>query len=215
MSEANKKRLQRFYAKYNPSKLDAVDKTLRSFEGKEDSLFSALVEKYGPEPVEEEVAKVEPKSEESVPAPAPTEQAPPPHAAEEGKAATAGEHDVSAPASSVDGEPRPVEMRLTRFFCKHFPTKVHAVPKLLEAFKGRETLLFQVLEENLGSEPSPNEIVPAYETYMRLDRFYSKYCPAKRPLITRILVTFAGMEGDLFEALVEKYGPEPLNLILS
>lgn len=45
-----KDRLRRFYTVYNPSKLDAIDTILESFDGDEESLFRELVDRYGPEP---------------------------------------------------------------------------------------------------------------------------------------------------------------------
>ena len=49
-------RLTRFYQKYVPDKLSQVDAVLRKYEGVEEDLFSALVEKYGPEPATDDAA---------------------------------------------------------------------------------------------------------------------------------------------------------------
>lgn len=43
---AFRKRLVDFYTKYNPEKLDTVDRTLDSFAGREEELFAKLHEKY-------------------------------------------------------------------------------------------------------------------------------------------------------------------------
>eukprot|EP00760_Papus_ankaliazontas_P029813 PhM_4_TR4478/c1_g1_i1/m.40752 len=43
-------RLTVFFAKYNPRRLEFVNNILEQFAGKEDSLFTDLVRKYGPEP---------------------------------------------------------------------------------------------------------------------------------------------------------------------
>jgi density-regulated protein DRP1 len=43
-------RLTAFYEKYEPGKVDNVPSLLEKYAGKEDSLFAALVKKYGPEP---------------------------------------------------------------------------------------------------------------------------------------------------------------------
>jgi outer membrane biosynthesis protein TonB len=45
-------RLENFYRKYNPSKIDTVDMMLGRFEGREEILFNSLTTKYGPEPEE-------------------------------------------------------------------------------------------------------------------------------------------------------------------
>jgi density-regulated protein len=43
-------RLIAFYQKYMPEKVDAIPALLEKYAGKEDKLFTALVNKYGPEP---------------------------------------------------------------------------------------------------------------------------------------------------------------------
>jgi hypothetical protein len=43
-------RLQKYYAQYNPTKLDTVDDILKKHQGREEILFNSLVSKYGPEP---------------------------------------------------------------------------------------------------------------------------------------------------------------------
>ena len=45
-----RRRLERFYEEYNPSKLSQVDQTLKTYAGREAELFDALIAKYGPEP---------------------------------------------------------------------------------------------------------------------------------------------------------------------
>ena len=45
-----RQRLEAFYTKYQPDKLDGIDAILEKYEGKEDKLFMALVKKYGEEP---------------------------------------------------------------------------------------------------------------------------------------------------------------------
>ncbi|GBG31386.1 Myosin-1 [Hondaea fermentalgiana] len=52
-----RQRLTRFYKHYNPEKLRHVDLFLEYWAGKEDELFAKLMEKYGPEPDDEEVTK--------------------------------------------------------------------------------------------------------------------------------------------------------------
>ncbi|CAK9003425.1 High molecular weight form of myosin-1 (High molecular weight form of myosin I) (HMWMI) [Durusdinium trenchii] len=50
-------RLKRFYQKYNPDKIKHIDLFLQHWQGKEEELFAKLVDKYGPEPDEEEQVK--------------------------------------------------------------------------------------------------------------------------------------------------------------
>jgi hypothetical protein len=60
-------RLQRFYSKYQPDKINNADGILAKYEGREEDLFAALVNKYGPEP-EYENAEA-PMEEGTVPQP--------------------------------------------------------------------------------------------------------------------------------------------------
>ena len=46
MVKAYRTRLQRFYEKYNPEKLNEIDETLDKWKGKEKKLFNALHKKY-------------------------------------------------------------------------------------------------------------------------------------------------------------------------
>lgn len=46
---SNRSRLHAFYSKYNPEKIDEIDTVLLKYKGKEDTLFQALIRKYGPE----------------------------------------------------------------------------------------------------------------------------------------------------------------------
>lgn len=64
--QAFRARLERFYRKYQPSKLSSVGALVAKAEGKEsqEQLFRMLVSKYGPEPAAEEEAKKEVKVEQ-------------------------------------------------------------------------------------------------------------------------------------------------------
>eukprot|EP01065_Artemidia_motanka_P019564 TRINITY_DN2328_c0_g1_i1.p1 TRINITY_DN2328_c0_g1~~TRINITY_DN2328_c0_g1_i1.p1 ORF type:complete len:623 (+),score=165.16 TRINITY_DN2328_c0_g1_i1:65-1870(+) len=53
-----RRRLMRFYERYNPHRLPCVAQQLRDYAGREDAMFAALVRKYGPEP--EDVREVLP-----------------------------------------------------------------------------------------------------------------------------------------------------------
>jgi len=50
LSKMFEERLKVFYAKYDESKLSNVPTILTKYKGKEDQLFRALTQKYGPEP---------------------------------------------------------------------------------------------------------------------------------------------------------------------
>ncbi|ORC84834.1 uncharacterized protein TM35_000401010, partial [Trypanosoma theileri] len=44
-------RLERFMRKYNPGKISTIDAILKAYNGREEEMFAALVKKYGPEPL--------------------------------------------------------------------------------------------------------------------------------------------------------------------
>ena len=50
MPSSHLARLSAFYEKYQPSKVSSVQATLDKYAGREEELFAALVQKYGPEP---------------------------------------------------------------------------------------------------------------------------------------------------------------------
>src|SRR3989338_7944562 len=52
--DRDRRRLIRFYQKYNPTKLSTIDATLQQYTGDREGLFKQLVAKYGPEPPSEE-----------------------------------------------------------------------------------------------------------------------------------------------------------------
>ena len=49
-AEETRERVVRMYRKYNPQRLDTVDKSMEVYKGQEQNLIDALVQKYGPEP---------------------------------------------------------------------------------------------------------------------------------------------------------------------
>ncbi|KAI9917151.1 hypothetical protein PsorP6_013091 [Peronosclerospora sorghi] len=124
----------------------------------------------------------------------------------------------------------PHRERLTRFYQKYNPDKVHEIDGVLERFKGRETQLFSKLVKKYGPEPAADEIVDAATTaetekvavdvnekplevqdlnHQRLLDFYQKYNPEKVGDVAQVLAKYKGKESMLFDALVKKYGPEP------
>jgi preprotein translocase subunit Sec61beta len=153
----HKGRLTRFYLQYNPEKVSAVDDTLKKFAGREDEMFAALVQKYGPEP---------------------------------SSVATAG-----------------FKTRLVRFYEKYNPEKLTIVDDTLKKFAGREGEMFAALVQKYG--PEPTEAAGGDDQRARLHRFYQRYNPEKLNMVDETLKKFAGREEEMFTALVQKYGPEP------
>jgi hypothetical protein len=54
----HKERLTAYYQQYDPSKLDRVDAALVKYAGKEGEMWSTLIQKYGPEPGQDEKIKL-------------------------------------------------------------------------------------------------------------------------------------------------------------
>ncbi|KAF1333368.1 Rna-binding protein, partial [Globisporangium splendens] len=134
---AHRERLLRFYQKYNADKLHEIDGVLERFKGKEASLFTALVKKYGPEPSADEVLA-----------------APAPSAKKSDK-----KKDVAAAASVP--ESKVVKdfnhARLLAFYKKYNPDKVGDVETVLSKYKGKEAQLFDALVRKYGPEPGDSD----------------------------------------------------------
>ena len=229
-----KLRLTRFYEKYNPSKLGAVDQTLEAYAGREEEMFTALVGKYGPEPAQQRSSSGGPTANESgsfkgrlirfyekynpgnIGAVDQTLEA---YAGREEEMFTAlvgkyGPEPVkTAPiaAASAAGGSISFKDRLTRFYEKYNPSKLGAVDQTLEAYAGREEEMFTALVGKYGPEPTsaPSTHKQQLTPRERLIRFYEKYNPAKVGAVDQTLEAYAGREEEMFTALVGKYGPEP------
>ena len=123
-------RMIAMYEKYEPSKASTVDATLEKFKGKEEAVIKKLVEKYGPEPVPQQVAG-------SSAAPTPSSLSPVPT-------------PVATPRLSYRD-------RLVAIYEKYEPSKVSTVDSTLEKFKGKEEAVIKKLVEKYGPEPKSNE----------------------------------------------------------
>ena len=121
-----KSRLIRFFEKHNPYKLDSVDRLLESYQGQEDALFQALVNKYGPEP-------------------SPTDQ-------DGGDDDDINSSSKSKPATSPE-EKKQIAARLSRFYQKYAPEKVGTVDNVVEKYEGLHDKLFEALVHAYGPEP--------------------------------------------------------------
>ena len=161
-----------------------MDKTLEAYAGREEEMFQALVAKYGPEPTCSS---------------SPTTS---PH--------------VSRNMSFAQNESH-YTARLTAFYEKYNPAKVSSVDKALAAYAGREDEMFAALVAKYGPEPEPvdpksDSVSSGSKDFKaRLTAFYEKYNPAKVKSVEKTLEAYAGREEEMFEALVAKYGPEPVS----
>jgi cytochrome c551/c552 len=201
-SSATYDRLKRFYLQYEPAKAndEQLGKVLAKYAGKEDQLFQMLIDKYGPEPG----AFATTTSSASAPNP----MSPPlPVAAS----------NVASSASTNYYD------RLRRFYQQYDPSKATEgqMSKILAKYEGKEGQLFEMLVEKYGPEPSAssnsnnnnnnnNSSAVPKSTRDRLMSFYQKYEPSKAndEQISKIMAKYEGREDQLFQMLIEKYGPE-------
>lgn len=59
-----------------------------------------------------------------------------------------------------------------------------------------------------SKEPKPEK---PWSVEERLTKFYEKYVPEKVEAVPTLIEKYAGKEDKLFDALIKKYGPEPLD----
>lgn len=74
--------------------------------------------------------------------------------------------------------------------------------------RGNRTRAAAVPKEKAPKPPKPEQPWTIAE---RLMEFYKKYVPEKVETVPSLLEKYAGKEEKLFQALVQKYGPEPLD----
>ncbi|CUG93171.1 Hypothetical protein, putative [Bodo saltans] len=243
-SNIHRGRLLRFMQRYNPEKIETIDKILDAYKGREVEMFEALVKKYGPEPADNNAADgnsvsnagasgsdhrarlirfmevynperlstidkileaYQGREQEMFEAlvkkygPEPEEQGAAPPAP---SAATA----TATPQPPVQNDNR---SRLIRFMQTYNPEKLDSIDKILNAYQGRESEMFEALVKKYGPEPSSNDLEVSEDQRSRLARFMQQYNPEKLSTIDKILDAYKGREQEMFEALVKKYGPEP------
>lgn len=142
----HRERLLRFYQKYNADKLDEVDGVLERFKGKEASLFTALVKKYGPEPSADEDLSAAPAASGGDKKNAKKKND------KQDKQATSA---ANAPESNVVKDFN--HARLLAFYNRYNPEKVGDVPNVLLKYKGKEAQLFNALVKKYGPEPGDSD----------------------------------------------------------
>ena len=167
MSRAVRERLVRFYEHYAKEKLATVDLALKAYEGREDGMFRALERKYGPEsaiPGYMPPGSQSPRKGSSPPRPARARTASP--AQQDGGARAATEpqsipNPAEPSAAQQEGQSQPTVLqfnpyrsRLVRFYKQYAPDKICNVDAALEAYRGKEDLMFRALERKYGPEPT-------------------------------------------------------------
>ncbi|GAB9468381.1 Rna-binding protein [Globisporangium polare] len=152
---AHRERLLRFYQKYNADKLHEIDGVLERFKGKEASLFTALVKKYGPEPSADE--------DLSAPAAAAAPAQKANASAGDKKTGKKKKNDKQAASATAASAPESSVVkdfnhaRLLAFYNRYNPEKVGDVPSVLLKYKGKEAQLFNALVKKYGPEPGDSD----------------------------------------------------------
>lgn len=131
--------------------------------------------------------------------------------------------DETNPFPPIDlrKEPDPETLRLAllQWYICYDPLHLDAVPKMLVKFSalGRQALL--ETRKRFGQLPIPGEALNCVRICprTRLAVFYAHYAPEKLHSIDKILERAVGHLPKLWEALLDKYGPEvlPQNLFLN
>ena len=201
----------RYLQHYAPDKVANADAMLQKYVGKEEELMKTLVSKLGPEPPSVDTSRA-------------ASIAPPP----------AG-HELPSRAASV--APSTFRDRLVRYLQHYAPDKVVNADAMLQKYVGKEEELMKTLVSKLGPEPPMHSVEPlsveppittttkgadhhgGFQTTTdsvpltgpfrdRLVRFYAHYAPEKLSQVDAALHSFRGNETQMFQKLVEKYGPE-------
>ena len=207
---SHEEKLIAFYEQADQSKIKDVSTILKKYEGKEESLFKTLGERY-PHVNMSELGS--PRSD--------------------GQTASPSRESTSSPTGLSQQE------RLVAFYEKADPSKVKDVPTILSRYKGKEESLFKTLAERYPHisvnealatahprSPPASPATPATgfgdsvrvapakgQNYAKLHIFYSATDPSKLTDINKILSDYKGKETILFETLAEAH-PKHKDLLL-
>jgi hypothetical protein len=179
-----KARLENFYKKYNPDKLKDIPATLEAYKGRETQLFQALVTKYGPEPVVEDVA-TKLKAFYSVHNPEKMTDVPRVLELYKGRESQMFTDLYAKYNVNPDGTPTAGSPQVARSLSMSMSPTAAASP-------------------TAPTSTSPNE---AFKS--RLRAYFSKYLQQKLDSVDALAEKYTGREETYVAALVQKYGPEP------
>ena len=180
-SLSHRERLIRFYSKYAPDKLSAVDAALERYRGKEVEMFAALELKYGPEP--------------PLDSPSPSGAAP--------TSSKFKERLTRFFAQYCPDRMDSIDMMLQKYAGRE-----EDMIKQLVAKFGPEPA---AAASPAAGPSSPRAVLSgngaSYKE--RVVRLLSAYAPDKVGNADALLTKFAGKEEELIQNLVSKFGPEP------
>ena len=181
-SLSHRERLIRFYSKYAPDKLSAVDAALERYRGKEVEMFAALELKYGPEP--------------PLDTPSPSLAAP------------TSSSKFKERLTRFFAQYCPDRMDSIDMMLQKYAGREEDMIKQLVAKFGPEPA---AAASPAAGPSSPRAVLSgngaSYKE--RVVRLLSAYAPDKVGNADALLTKFAGKEEELIQNLVSKFGPEP------
>jgi density-regulated protein DRP1 len=152
-------RLTNFYKKYEPTKADpsSIQALLTKYSGKEENLFTALVKKYGAEPLDpylkHKYGITEDDGDEDVGDD--DESGSDDESDGDNEQPTTKKAAGAVPTGPPPTNPWTLEERLTNYYKKYEPTKADpsSIQALLTKYSGKEENLFTALVKKYGAEP--------------------------------------------------------------
>ena len=224
--KVHRERLIVIYKVHNPSKLEDVEKLLKTFKGREKELFAKVTEKYNLNSHTESSTETQVQANNKA-------HVEDPKLTEEGETLP-GAFDNDTPKSTVEDvrlrrlDGGTDKERLVRFYEKYNPTKLEQVDRIVEAYQGQSDLLYKNLLDkyNEAAEKESSAIsatkvdkieltdgVQAEGTPLakkggcreRLVAIYEVHNPSKVKDVNKLLNKFKGREEELFSKVTEKY----------
>ncbi|ORC92912.1 uncharacterized protein TM35_000022380 [Trypanosoma theileri] len=148
----NLERLRRFYRHYAPSKVATAELALEAYVGQEEAMFKALERKYGPE------ADIPTDLSKSTPVPTVALPSPFFYPVVNDDSNTgikiSEENDRNTIALPSVLHFDSLRNRLERIYAFYAPNLLESVDLTLAAYEGRENVLFSLLQQKYGPEPS-------------------------------------------------------------
>ncbi|ORC84761.1 uncharacterized protein TM35_000411310 [Trypanosoma theileri] len=220
-----KKRLERFYGYYNPTKVSTVPTILSKWTKSKEELIEELVKRYGPEPLDSnDPAAITPcdhhtsaersglneKSPEEI---NPTIEAVNtettiPSSSSAAAAAVYENENNTINTTAENVRLHSFRRRLSGFLGVRAPHQLHTLEECLQKYVGKEEELFDFLREAYGVDPSEDEIWAYF--IRRLEGLYNSYAPEKVSSAESELADHYGEEDEFLQLIANTLGPDPM-----
>ena len=191
-------RLVLFYEKYNPSKLEEIDKILEAYEGQSDLLYQRLFKKYNIPMKDDGMSG----SDISLLGDTPFDFV----------------SDLDSTREATGQEDHHLEReRLVAFYEKHNPAKLLQVDQILKAYKGDDGELKKLMTSKspskvskVGSSPIQPQLSREQQRDAmrhRLASFFKVHNPSQVGSVDQLLDSYRGRENLLFRKLRQNIEP--------